>query len=98
MRANVDILPYNDHDRSVQLLHTLDHTVWDGKVEAILDSMKYTTLMVNELFRSSSLLRAIMASQPVLRARLTPIVLLLLVAEWLSLIPTHIFGCTLCLL
>jgi hypothetical protein len=28
----------------------LDQTIWDGKVEAILDSEKYDTLMVNELF------------------------------------------------
>jgi hypothetical protein len=50
MRANVDVLPYDDHDRAVKLLHTLDHTVWEGKVEAILESEKYATLMVNELF------------------------------------------------
>jgi hypothetical protein len=24
MRANVDVLPYDDHDRVVRLLHTLD--------------------------------------------------------------------------
>jgi hypothetical protein len=50
MRANVDILPYDDHDRVVKLLHALDRTMWEGKVEAIFDSEKYTTLMVNELF------------------------------------------------
>jgi hypothetical protein len=50
MRANVDVLPYDDHDRAVKLLHTLDRTAWDGKVEAILESEKYTTLMVNWLF------------------------------------------------
>jgi hypothetical protein len=50
MRANVDILPYDDNDRGVKLLHTLDRTVWDGKVEALLESEKYTTLTVNELF------------------------------------------------
>jgi hypothetical protein len=33
--------------------------VWDGKVEAILESEKYTTLTVNELFSNSSLLRLI---------------------------------------
>jgi hypothetical protein len=49
MRANVDVLPYNDHDRAVQLLHALDRTVWDGMVEAILEFEKYTTLTVNEL-------------------------------------------------
>jgi hypothetical protein len=50
MKANVDVLPYDDHDRAVKLLHTLDRTVWDGKVEAILELEKYTTLTVNELF------------------------------------------------
>jgi hypothetical protein len=50
MRANVDVLQYGDHDRVVKLLHALDHTVWDGKVEVILESEKYTTLIVNELF------------------------------------------------
>jgi hypothetical protein len=50
MRANVVVLPYDDHDRAVKLLHSLDRTVWDGKVEAILESEKYDTLTVNELF------------------------------------------------
>jgi hypothetical protein len=50
MRAYVAVLPYDDHDRAVKLLHSLDHTVWSGKVEAILESVKYETLMVYELF------------------------------------------------
>jgi hypothetical protein len=50
MRANVDVLPYDDHDRAVKLLHALDRTVWEGKVKVILESEKYTTLTVNELF------------------------------------------------
>jgi hypothetical protein len=50
MRANVDVLPYNDHDRVVKLLHSLDCTVWGGKFEAIVESEKYDTLTVNELF------------------------------------------------
>jgi hypothetical protein len=50
MRANVAMLPYDDHDRAVKLLHSLDRTIWDGKVEAILESKKYDTLTVNELF------------------------------------------------
>jgi hypothetical protein len=50
MRANVDVLPYDDHDRAVKLLHSLDHTVWGGKFEAIVEFEKYDTLMVNELF------------------------------------------------
>jgi hypothetical protein len=50
MRANVDVLPYDYHDRAVKLLHSLDHTVWGGKTEAIVESEKYDTLTVNELF------------------------------------------------
>jgi hypothetical protein len=36
MRANVDVLPYDDHDRVVKLLHSLDRTIWGGKFEAIV--------------------------------------------------------------
>jgi hypothetical protein len=50
MRANVDVLPYDDHDRALKLLHSLDHMVWGGKFEAIVESEKYDTLTVNELF------------------------------------------------
>jgi hypothetical protein len=49
-RSCVDVLLYDDHDRALKLLHALDRTVWEGKVEAILESEKYTTLTVNELF------------------------------------------------
>jgi hypothetical protein len=50
MRANVAVLLYDDHDRAMKLLHSLDCTVWSGKVEAILESEKYETLTVDELF------------------------------------------------
>jgi hypothetical protein len=50
MRANVAVLPYVDHDRAVKLLHSLDRTVWSGKVEAIVELEKYETLTVDELF------------------------------------------------
>jgi hypothetical protein len=50
MRANVDVLPYDVHDRVVKLLNSLDHTIWGGKFEAIVESEKYDTLTVNELF------------------------------------------------
>jgi hypothetical protein len=50
MRANVDVLPYDDHDRSVKFLHSLDRTVWGEKFEAIAESEKYDTLTVNKLF------------------------------------------------
>jgi hypothetical protein len=49
-RANVDVLLYDDHDRAVKLLHSLDRTLWGGKFEAIAESEKYDTLTVNELF------------------------------------------------
>jgi hypothetical protein len=50
MRANVVVLLYDDHDRAIKLLHSLDRTMWSGKVEAILESEKYETLTVDELF------------------------------------------------
>jgi hypothetical protein len=50
MRANVDVLPYDDHDRAVKLLHSLDRTIWGGKFEAIVESENYDTLTVNDLF------------------------------------------------
>jgi hypothetical protein len=50
MRANVDVLPYDDHDRAIKILHSLDRTIWGGKFEAIVESEKFDTLMVNELF------------------------------------------------
>jgi hypothetical protein len=92
MRANVDVLPYYDHDRDVKLLHMLDPTVWDEKVEASLESEKYTTLTVNELFfklKSAEIDRG-------LTDRLTPIVLLLSAAQVLSQTLTHPPGCLLC--
>jgi hypothetical protein len=49
MRVNVVVLPYDDHDRAIKLLHSLDRTVWSEKVEAILESEKYETLTVDEL-------------------------------------------------
>jgi hypothetical protein len=50
MKPNVDVHPYDDHDRAVRLLHSLDRTIWGGKIEAIVELEKYGTLTVNELF------------------------------------------------
>jgi hypothetical protein len=50
MRANMAVLPYDDHDRAIKILHSLDRTMWSEKVEAILESEKYETLTVGELF------------------------------------------------
>jgi hypothetical protein len=49
MRADVYVLLYDDHDRTIKLLHSLDRTVWGGKFEAIVESEKYDTLTVNVL-------------------------------------------------
>jgi hypothetical protein len=46
MRAKVDVLSYDDHDRAVKLVHSLDRTVWCGKFKAIVEFEKYDT--VNE--------------------------------------------------
>jgi hypothetical protein len=43
MRANVDVLLYDDHDRAIKLSHSLDRTIWGGKFEAIVESEKYDT-------------------------------------------------------
>jgi hypothetical protein len=45
MRACVNMLPYDEDDRAVKLLHSLNHMVWGGKFEAIVESEKYDTLM-----------------------------------------------------
>jgi hypothetical protein len=50
MRANMDVLPYDDHDRAVKILHSLDRTVWGGMFEAIMESEKYDTPTMNVLF------------------------------------------------
>jgi hypothetical protein len=50
MRANMDMLPYDDHDKAVKFLHSLDRIVWGGMFETIVESEKYDTLTTNELF------------------------------------------------
>jgi hypothetical protein len=86
MRANINVLSYDDHDRAVKILHVLDRTVQDGKVDAIFESEKYTTLTVNKLF---SKLKSAEVGRG-LTARLTPIISLSSVVEWLSLTLTHL--------
>jgi hypothetical protein len=50
MRANKARLPYDDHERALKLLYALDQKVWDMKVTAIIESLGYETLTVDELF------------------------------------------------
>jgi hypothetical protein len=49
MRVNVDVLPYNDHDRAVKLLHFGSYGL-GRKVRVHCGVEKYGTLTVNELF------------------------------------------------
>jgi hypothetical protein len=98
MRANVGVLPYDDHDRAVKLLHSLDHTVWGGKFEAIVESEKYDTLTVNELFSKLKLAEVDWGMTARLRARLTLIVSPSSVARKENLTLTHPPGCSPCLL
>jgi hypothetical protein len=96
MRAVVDVLLYDDHDRVVKLLHSLDHTIWGGKFEVIVESEKYDTLTVNELFlklKSAEVDRGMTAK---LEARLTLIVLPSLVVRKERLTLTHPPGCSFC--
>jgi hypothetical protein len=96
MRANVDVLPYDDHDRAIKLLHSLDRTVWGRKFEAIVESEKHDTLTVSELFsklKSAEVDRGMTAR---LRARLILIVLPSLVARKENLTLTHPPGCSPC--
>jgi hypothetical protein len=50
MRANVIVLPYNYHNRGLNLYHSLDRTVCSAKFEAIMEYSNYETLTVDELF------------------------------------------------
>jgi hypothetical protein len=47
MMANVNVLPYDDHDRAIKLIHSLGRTIWGGKFEAIVEFEKYDNLTVN---------------------------------------------------
>jgi hypothetical protein len=50
IRANKAQLPYDGHERALKLLYALDRKVWDVNVSAIIESMNYDTLTVDELF------------------------------------------------
>jgi hypothetical protein len=96
MRANVDVLPYDDHDRAVKLLHSLDRTIWGGKFEAIVELGKYDTLTVNELFsklKSAEVDRGMTAK---LEGPTDSHSLALLVGRKERLTLTHPPGCSLC--
>ena len=50
MRANITVMPYQDHERALKLLHALDRKLWGVKVDAIIESPNYETLTTDELF------------------------------------------------
>jgi hypothetical protein len=95
MRANVDVLPYDDHDRAVKLLHSLDRTIWGGKFEAIVESEKYDTLTVNELFSKLKSTKVDRGMTTKLEVQLIPIVSPSLVVRKERLTLTHPPGCSL---
>ena len=43
-------LEYTEHEKALKLLYALDRSVWDLKVNMIIESVGYETLTVNELF------------------------------------------------
>ena len=48
---STDALDYTEHEMALKLLYALDHSsVWDLKVNTIVESVGYETLTVNELF------------------------------------------------
>jgi hypothetical protein len=50
IRANKAQLPYDNHESALKLLYALDRKVCDVKVTAIIESLGYETLTVDELF------------------------------------------------
>ena len=50
MWANKSQLPYDDHERALKLLYTLDRKVWDVKTSGIIEFANCNTLIVDELF------------------------------------------------
>ena len=43
-------LEYTEHKKALKLLYALDRSVWDLKVNMIIESAGYETLTVNEFF------------------------------------------------
>ena len=47
---STDALGYTEHEKALKLLYALDRSVWDLKVNTIIESAGYETLTVNGLF------------------------------------------------
>ena len=47
---SADAFDYTEHEKALKLLYALDRSVWDLKVNTIIESTCYETLTVNELF------------------------------------------------
>jgi hypothetical protein len=98
MRANVVVLPYDDHDRAVKLLHTLGRTVWGEKFEAIVESEKYDTLTMNELFSKLKSAEVDRCMTTKIEGRTDSHSLALIGGSKGNLMLTHPTGCSPCLL
>jgi hypothetical protein len=85
MRANVVVLPHDDHDKAVKLLHSLDHTMWSGKVEAIQSRRSMRPSWWPSYFPSPSRSRWTVECVQRSRTRLIPIVWLLYLVQGLML-------------
>ena len=66
---SADALEYTEHEKALKLLYALDRSVWDLKVNTIIESAGYETLTVNELFSKLKATKASTASRASLRAR-----------------------------
>lgn len=72
MPTNKAQLPYDNNERALKIQHALDQRVWKMKVSVIIESPKYETLTVDELFRSSNPLRLTTTLGPRLRTLVHP--------------------------
>ena len=61
---SADVLEYTEHEKALKLLYALDRSVWDLKVNTIIESGGYETLTVNELFSISRPRRWITRHEP----------------------------------
>ena len=64
LNRSADALEYTEHEKALKLLYALDHSVWDLKVNTIIDSAGYETLTVKSFSASSRPRRWITRHEP----------------------------------
>jgi hypothetical protein len=92
------VLPYDDHDRVVKLVHSLDHTVWSAKAEDIMESSGYETNTVDELFSKLKLSEVDRGLRSKTMSLTNSCSLALVISSCARQMLTRPPGCTLCLL